>query len=358
MNATSTTCRLPEHRGQAGADVVDRVMPEDQVGGEERAGDDAEHAARRRAACPKRRFSIAASTAEDRQRVDAAEHRRRLGRDVGQPDEDARERDDRRRRTTPATTGRARSHSITTQLIQRAGLGRLVRRASAGPSRCGGCARCTCGRTRSRPRAPAAARSTRGPGPATSATARPRRAHPSRTRLEPARQLRFSLAVKPRGVADPAQLAVLAVAARGSARRASPRPCPGRQPSTTASIVRTRLILTMPTRSPGLYGGVGLLGDHALGGLQPALGLRGRATPTGASSQPVESLAAARAARSAAARAARRRRCSRTSKAMNRAGVFSASMSTRDLAGWMRWPSRSKSVSPSGPSTTISPSMT
>src|SRR5438046_10628582 len=29
---------------------------------------------------------------------------------------------------------------------------------------------------------------------------------------------------------------------------------PGRQPATTASIVRTRLTLTMPLRSPGLYG--------------------------------------------------------------------------------------------------------
>ena len=33
-----------------------------------------------------------------------------------------------------------------------------------------------------------------------------------------------------------------------------PSSLPGRQPTTTASIVRTRLILDMPTRSPGLYG--------------------------------------------------------------------------------------------------------
>ena len=30
-----------------------------------------------------------------------------------------------------------------------------------------------------------------------------------------------------------------------------PSALPGRQPRTTASIVRTRLIFTMPTRSPG-----------------------------------------------------------------------------------------------------------
>ena len=33
-----------------------------------------------------------------------------------------------------------------------------------------------------------------------------------------------------------------------------PSSLPGRQPTTTASIVRTRLILTMPVRSPGRYG--------------------------------------------------------------------------------------------------------
>src|SRR5215212_2763656 len=33
-----------------------------------------------------------------------------------------------------------------------------------------------------------------------------------------------------------------------------PSSLPGRQPRTTASIVRTRLILTIPTRSPGRYG--------------------------------------------------------------------------------------------------------
>jgi hypothetical protein len=39
---------------------------------------------------------------------------------------------------------------------------------------------------------------------------------------------------------------------------------PGRQPRTTASIVRHGLIFTMPTRPPRYTGGR-LLGDHALG---------------------------------------------------------------------------------------------
>src|SRR3954466_2631512 len=33
-----------------------------------------------------------------------------------------------------------------------------------------------------------------------------------------------------------------------------PSALPGRQPRTTASIVRSRLILSIPTRSPGMYG--------------------------------------------------------------------------------------------------------
>ena len=54
-----------------------------------------------------------------------------------------------------------------------------------------------------------------------------------------------------------------------------PSSLPGRQPITTASIVRTRLILVMPTRSPGQYAGVLALGDHALGAVQPRLRLVG-----------------------------------------------------------------------------------
>jgi hypothetical protein len=45
------------------------------------------------------------------------------------------------------------------------------------------------------------------------------------------------------------------------------------------------------------------------------------------------------------------------SKATRLAGVFSASMFTRDSAGWMRWLSASKSRRPSS-AMTISPSRT
>ena len=50
-----------------------------------------------------------------------------------------------------------------------------------------------------------------------------------------------------------------------------PSSLPGRQPMTTASIVRTRLIFTIPLRSPGRYGRGELLGDHALLVVQPVL---------------------------------------------------------------------------------------
>ena len=40
----------------------------------------------------------------------------------------------------------------------------------------------------------------------------------------------------------------------GSASRACPPPCPGRQPTITESIVRTRFTFTIPVRSPGRYG--------------------------------------------------------------------------------------------------------
>jgi hypothetical protein len=43
---------------------------------------------------------------------------------------------------------------------------------------------------------------------------------------------------------------------------------------------------------------------------------------------------------------------------MKRVGVCSASMSIRDLAGWMRWPSASKSWRPWSSKQTISPSST
>ncbi len=43
---------------------------------------------------------------------------------------------------------------------------------------------------------------------------------------------------------------------------------------------------------------------------------------------------------------------------MNRVGVFSASIAIRDAAGWIRWPSASKSWPPSASNSTISPSST
>ena len=61
---------------------------------------------------------------------------------------------------------------------------------------------------------------------------------------------------------------------------------------------------------------------------------------------------ARRGARRRSARAARRRRCASTSKAMKRAGVSAARRSTRDLAGWMRWPSVSKEDATISPSST------
>ena len=54
-----------------------------------------------------------------------------------------------------------------------------------------------------------------------------------------------------------------------------PSSLPGRQPMTTASIVRTRLIFDHPDALARAVGRVRLLGDHALGALQPRLRLVG-----------------------------------------------------------------------------------
>ena len=54
-----------------------------------------------------------------------------------------------------------------------------------------------------------------------------------------------------------------------------PSSLPGRQPTTTASIVRTRLILDMPTRSPGLYGASWRLAITPSAPCEPRLGLVG-----------------------------------------------------------------------------------
>ncbi len=58
-----------EHRREPGADVSDRVMPEQQVGGEEDPGGEAERAARANERAPKRRSSNNGQQRQDRQRV-------------------------------------------------------------------------------------------------------------------------------------------------------------------------------------------------------------------------------------------------------------------------------------------------
>ena len=86
---------VPEHGGETRPDRVDRVVPRQQVGREEHAGDDREPhgAGRQRAVAP---MLVPADEGEDRQPVQAAEDRGRRGRDLREPVEDARERDEHR----------------------------------------------------------------------------------------------------------------------------------------------------------------------------------------------------------------------------------------------------------------------
>ena len=82
---------------------------------------------------------------------------------------------------------------------------------------------------------------------------------------EPRRQLALLLGAEAGGVADRAQLPVRRRRAPRISEPTVPSSLPGRQPSTTASIVRTRLILTMPDALAGLVRRVLALGDDALG---------------------------------------------------------------------------------------------
>ena len=69
-----------------------------------------------------------------------------------------------------------------------------------------------------------------------------------------AKQLLLLLRGEARRVADDVQVALLRRRARGSASRRCPSALPNRKAATTASSVRTRLIFTIPLRSPGRYG--------------------------------------------------------------------------------------------------------
>jgi hypothetical protein len=133
---------------------------------------------------------------------------------------------------------------------------------------------------------------------------------------------------------------------------------PGRQPTTTASIVRTRLIFTMPTRSPGRYGALAVLA------MTPSAPCSHSPAASGSSVHGVRSTGASTRA-SSRLRRSRYGSSSSTSpssasrsKAMKRVGVCSASMRMRDSAGCTRWPSASKSWRPSESNSTISPSST
>ena len=84
--------QVAEHGAQPGADVVDRVVPEDEVAGEEHAGDEREAGHARRGAAV--RVPLApGQQPEHGQGVRAAVDRRGLRPDRGEPDEDRRERD-------------------------------------------------------------------------------------------------------------------------------------------------------------------------------------------------------------------------------------------------------------------------
>ena len=129
------------------------------------------------------------------------------------------------------------------------------------------------GRTSPRRRARVAARPIRGHARRSSGSARRSRARRSRT-ARAARAARASPWRGSRRSGRPRAGSRRARRGRGSARRAVPGSLPGRHPITTASIVRTRLIFTIPMRSPGAVGGIELLGHHALGAVQPRLRLR------------------------------------------------------------------------------------
>ena len=122
-----------------------------------------------------------------------------------------------------------------------------------------------------------------------------------------------------------------------------PSSLPGRQPRTTASIVRTRLIFVIPTRSPGRYGASWRLA------ITPSACWSQGCASSGSSVEGVRSTGlsttAVRRSRRSACGSSKRTSSSRASrsKAMNRVGVFSASIAIRDAAGWIRWPSASKS---------------
>ncbi len=106
-----------QHRGQPGAHVGDRVVPEQQVGGEE---DPRSQAGRRsrQVRAPKRRSSTTASSAQHGQRIGAAEDGRGRRRSVAEPDQDAREGDRDRarasahRRSRPSTQPRAGARPV------------------------------------------------------------------------------------------------------------------------------------------------------------------------------------------------------------------------------------------------------
>ena len=78
-----------------------------------------------------------------------------------------------------------------------------------------------------------------------------------------------------------------------------PSSLPKRKAATTASAVRTRLIFTIPVRSPGRYGASRLLRDHALGhARQPLAGVASRSGVIGRELTGSATTAASRSRRS------------------------------------------------------------
>ena len=133
-----------------------------------------------------------------------------------------------------------------------------------------------------------------------------------------------------------------------------------RKPATTQSAVRWCLILSI-ARLPGWYGAVEPLGDDAVeaGALEPVEPVgrqsRGRASPASggpAASRWPSASPAARAARPGDVRGGPRRRARAGPRRRTTPATRSASIFTRDAAGWIRSRSASKSSAPSRAITT------
>ena len=151
--------------------------------------------------------------------------------------------------------------------------------------------------------------------------------------------------MKPARVADLAELAALVVEAED--QRADRALRLAGAPAHDDGVDRAHALdLDHADALARLVGRVGLLGDDALGLLQPMLGL-GRGAHH---RRQLDGLVDERLERGAALEVRQLEQhvvvAGEQVEGDERAGVFSASIATRDFAGWMRWPSRSNSWPP------------